>query len=159
MDERIKKLMLFLIIGWFFGYVHHSFVANTAFDLMRLQEATLKDEILQLKALPVVKKVSVKATAYSNDIYSINVPKWRDGRTATNKLARRGRVAADWQLFPPGTRLYIPGYGEAVVEDRGGAVRGYHLDLFVDTREEALKWGVKQLEVYVLEPARYKRGS
>ncbi|NIX01789.1 MAG: hypothetical protein GWN13_26850, partial [Phycisphaerae bacterium] len=81
----------------------------------------------------------------------IDVSKWRDGLTATNKLARRGRIAADWGVFPPGTRFYIPGYGEAVVEDRGGKIKGYHLDLFVDSREEALRWGVKDIDVYVLE--------
>jgi hypothetical protein len=30
-------------------------------------------------------------------------------------------------------------------------VKGYHLDLFVDSREEALKWGVKEMDVFILE--------
>ena len=55
--------------------------------------------------------------------------------------------------FNPGQfiMLSIPGYGEAVVEDKGGKVKGKHLDLFVNSRDEALRWGVRHQEVYVLE--------
>ena len=67
-----------------------------------------------------IRKVYVKTTAYSNDDLSINKPIWRDKRTATNKPVKRGMVAADWRVFPPGTVLYIPGYGEAVVRPSGG---------------------------------------
>ncbi len=152
MNERIKTFLLVVIFGWFLGYVNHYVVTNQTILKANLKADYLSEEIAELRAkLEVVPRVTVKATAYSNDRYSINVPQWRDGMTATNKRARRGYVAADWTVFPPGTRLYIPGYGEAVVEDRGGAVKGYHLDLFVDSRREALEWGVKQLEVYVLE--------
>ena len=112
----------------------------------------LETALIEARA-DIPKKVRVKATAYSTDPISINVPRWRDQRTATNKLVRKGMVAADWRVFPPGTKLYIPGYGEAVVEDRGGAVKGMHLDLFLDSRKEALKWGVKELDVYVISRA------
>lgn len=160
MSEKIKTILLILIIGWFLGYVQRHVTTVTALEEAELQTTLLQSELKELtKKLYIAPKVTVKATAYSNDIFSINVPRWRDGLTATNKVARRGYVAADWTLFPPGTRLYIPGYGEAIVEDRGGAVKGYHLDLFVDTRKEALEWGVKQLEVYVLEKASIKSES
>jgi len=51
-------------------------------------------------------------------------------------------VAADW---PFGTRLRIPGYGVATVEDRGGAIKGQRLDVLFQTHEEALAWGVRWL--------------
>lgn len=154
MGEKIKALALILILGWFLGYIHSYVASKQAREEARLEAASLSEKVAELTAkLDVIPRITVKATAYSNDKYSINVPRWRDGMTATNKRAQRGYVAADWTLFPPGTRFYIPGYGEAVVEDRGSAVKGYHLDLFVDSREEALKWGVKKLDVYVLERA------
>lgn len=63
---------------------------------------------------------------------------------------RKGLVAVDPDVIPLGTRLYIPGYGEAVADDIGGAIRGNHIDLAMDTVDEAYGWGTKHLTVYVL---------
>jgi 3D (Asp-Asp-Asp) domain-containing protein len=148
MKKYLVKVLLLIVTVWFFGYMHQPDSVSRADDPVNRPSDS---ELALTPAHIVVNKVLVKTTAYSNDFYSINVARWRDGRTATNKLARRGIIAADWDVFPPGTRIYIPGYGEGVVEDKGGAVRGKHLDLFLDTRNEALQWGVKRIEVYVLE--------
>lgn len=149
--KRHMAAYVILIAGWLLGYFYQYYATEDDMSELRLQVQVLTENLEEMKkVMPVVKKVNVKTTAYSNDPYSINVPRWRDGLTATNTPARRGIVAADWGVFPPGTHLYIPGYGEAVVEDRGSAVRGHHLDLFVDSRREALEWGVRELEVFVL---------
>ena len=55
-------------------------------------------------------------------------------------------VAAD-SSFPYGTKLNIPGYGIVSVRDRGGAIKGRRLDVFFDTHQEALNWGVQNLEI------------
>ena len=34
------------------------------------------------------------------------------------------------------------------VEDRGGAIQGNRIDIYFNTHEEALQWGVKYLEVF-----------
>ena len=63
-------------------------------------------------------------------------------------------VAADTHLFKFGTQLRIPGYadGEPVeVIDRGGAIKGYHIDVFFPTHEEARAWGKKWLTVVRVE--------
>ena len=60
-------------------------------------------------------------------------------------------VAAD-KKYSFGTKMLIPGYsnGEPVkVLDRGGAIRGDRLDVFFGSHEEALKWGVKYIDVKV----------
>lgn len=69
--------------------------------------------------------------------------------TASGTKAQIGTVAADTQLLPMGTILYIPGYGWGRVEDRGGAIKGHKLDLFFETHEEALEWGRQQVDVRV----------
>ena len=154
MKDKYIKIVLILVVGWMLGYVHHSLAVHPEITKLNEDRSLLSSELQMAKAqIATVKTVTVKTTAYSNDPVSINVAAWRDNRTATNTYARRGVVAADWRVFPPGTRLFIPGYGEAVVEDRGGAVKGYHLDLFVDSVQEALQWGVKELPVYVIEMA------
>ena len=73
------------------------------------------------------------------------------GRTASGMMARVGVVAVDTNVIPFHTRLYIEGYGFAVAGDRGGAIRGERIDLFFDTREEAIQFGRRNIRVWVLE--------
>ena len=63
---------------------------------------------------------------------------------------RRGLCAVDPSVIPLGTKLYVPGYGEALADDIGGAIQGNRVDLAMDTLDEAFTWGVQRLTVYVL---------
>lgn len=62
-------------------------------------------------------------------------------------------VAADEEIFPFGTVLYIEGVGLRMVQDRGAAIKGQHLDIAVaGTHEDALKWdGYGDHKVWVIE--------
>ncbi len=67
-------------------------------------------------------------------------------------LARDGTVAADTRHYPFGTRLFVPGYGYGVVEDRGSAIRGaQRLDLYFDSHGRALDWGRQRLDVDIYD--------
>lgn len=52
-----------------------------------------------------------------------------DGITASGTYATAGRTVAASSEFDFGTRLWIDGIGERVVEDRGGAIGGGRLDV------------------------------
>lgn len=69
---------------------------------------------------------------------------WADGITASGHVIKPGDrfVAAD-KRFEFGQMFVIPGYGRVPVLDRGGAIKGFRLDLYFDTHQEALRWGVK----------------
>ena len=73
------------------------------------------------------------------------------GITASGTKARPGTIAADTRIFPFGTVMFIPGYGYGVVEDRGGDIKGYHIDLYYHSHQTALKWGreVKDVKVWL----------
>lgn len=61
-------------------------------------------------------------------------------------------IAADLNVFPIGTILFIPGYGYGVVADKGGAIKGNTLDLYYETVQDVYKqWGKRQLKVYVVK--------
>lgn len=61
-------------------------------------------------------------------------------------------VAADLNVFPIGTILFIPGYGFGVVADKGGAIKGNKVDLYYDTVKEVYEqWGKKTLDAFVIE--------
>ncbi len=73
------------------------------------------------------------------------------GITATGVPVHRGIVAVDPNVIPLGTRLYIPGYGEATAADTGSGVIGYHIDVgFADY--EIPDWRSGWATVYILEP-------
>lgn len=73
------------------------------------------------------------------------------GLTSIGLVAARGIVAVDPRVIPYYTKMYIPGYGIAIAGDTGGAIRGNRIDLFMDSYDEAINWGRRDVEVYILE--------
>ena len=79
--------------------------------------------------------------------------KKRVGVTASGENAKHGTIAADTSRYPFGTIMYIEGYGYGRVEDRGGAIKKNHIDLFFSSHKKALEWGKKHKKVKVwLQP-------
>ena len=72
------------------------------------------------------------------------------GITASGTRATAGRTIAASGQFAFGTKLIINGK-EYTVEDRGGAIQGNRIDIYMDSHAEALAWGVKYLPVQVAQ--------
>ena len=72
------------------------------------------------------------------------------GRTAMGTKATAGRTVAASGKFAFGTKLNINGH-VYTVEDRGGAIKGNKIDIFVNSHAEALAWGVRYLPVSVAQ--------
>ncbi len=53
------------------------------------------------------------------------------GTTATGLPVGPGIVATDPSVIPLGTRMTIPGYGEGVAADTGGAIKGARIDVWI----------------------------
>lgn len=73
-----------------------------------------------------------------------------DGITASGIQAKHGVVAVDPNVIPLGTKLYIPGYGEALAADTGGDIVGSRIDVVMEDYGEAMQFGRRTVEVYVL---------
>jgi 3D (Asp-Asp-Asp) domain-containing protein len=71
------------------------------------------------------------------------------GRTATGVPTTTGVVAVDPAVIPLGTRMTIPGYGEAVAADTGGAVHGNVIDLWFPSTAEAVRWGRRTVTITI----------
>ena len=93
--------------------------------------------------------LSCKATAYTTQRQS-----WK--KTATGTTARVGAIAVDPRVIPYGTRMFIVSadgsitYGVATAEDCGGNIKGNRIDLFFDTYNECISFGVRACDVYLL---------
>lgn len=72
-----------------------------------------------------------------------------NGITAMGTKATAGRTVAASSKFAFGTKLNINGH-TYTVEDRGGAIKGNKIDLYVNSHAEALAWGVRYLPVSVV---------
>ena len=72
------------------------------------------------------------------------------GYTSSGTEATAGRTVAASGQFSYGTKLLINGK-EYTVEDRGGAVKGDKIDIYMNSHAEALAWGVKYLPVQISE--------
>lgn len=78
--------------------------------------------------------------------------------TASGRKAMPGHVAIDPKQFPYGTEMWIVAtdgtvYGYAIAADTGEFVHngsGVTVDLFMNTYEECVQWGAKQVVIYVL---------
>ena len=88
----------------------------------------------QLSSVPPVavggRSITVAATGYS-----------LGGSTATGLPVGWGVAAVDPSVIPLGTHMTVPGYGEAIAADTGGAVVGATIDLWFPTPAQAMAWG------------------
>lgn len=74
-----------------------------------------------------------------------------DGITATGTKATAGRtIAVDPKVIPYGSTVIIDG-NEYIAEDCGGAIKQNRIDIYFDTHEEALIYGVQYHEVFIEE--------
>jgi len=74
---------------------------------------------------------------------------YSDGYTAVGTLATAGRtIAVDPNVIPYGTKVIINGH-EYVAEDCGGGIKSNRIDIFFDSHQEALNFGVQKAEVFI----------
>ena len=78
---------------------------------------------VQMPPIPMTGMLTVWATWYT----AASAGGW--GTTATGTTVRKGTVAVDPRVIPLGTRMNIPGDGDGVAEDTGGASKGNIIDL------------------------------
>ncbi|WP_371924997.1 3D domain-containing protein [Halobacillus sp. A1] len=96
----------------------------------------------------VIKTVNVEATAYTAFCEGCS------GVTRTGIDLRDNPdqkvIAVDPDVIPLGSKVHVPGYGEAIAGDTGGAIKGNRVDLFMEENSEAKDYGRQQIEVEVL---------
>jgi len=92
---------------------------------------------------------TVTATAYTAECDGCS------GVTSTgidlNANPNQKVIAVDPSVIPLGTEVYVEGYGKAVAGDTGGAIKGNKIDLHVPSKGEANSWGVRTVNVEILD--------
>lgn len=85
---------------------------------------------------PGSETITVVATGYS-----------LSGYTSTGLPVGYGIAAVDPGVIPLGARMNIPGYGEAVAADTGGAIVGDRIDLWFPSVAAADAWGRRTVTI------------
>lgn len=94
-------------------------------------------------------EMTVKATAYCP--CSKCCGKWSGGPTASGVMPEQGRtIAVDPTVIPMGSAVVYNGH-EYIAEDTGSAIKGNRIDIYHDSHQDALEWGVQEITIYVLE--------
>jgi len=92
--------------------------------------------VVQTNAVTAGRAITVVATGYA-----------LGGRTSTGLPVGWGVAAVDPSVIPLGTHMTVPGYGEAVAADVGGAVRGAVVDLWFPSIAQANAWGRRSVTI------------
>ncbi|RYG72237.1 LysM peptidoglycan-binding domain-containing protein [Lentibacillus lipolyticus] len=97
---------------------------------------------------PEGKTVTVEATAYTADCDGCS------GVTSTgvdlNANPDAKVIAVDPSVIPIGSEVYVEGYGYATAADVGSAIQGNKIDVHVSTKAEAYDWGVRTVDVTIV---------
>lgn len=127
-------------------------------DLPKEQPVKTQDEIKREKVLARFDD-KIASTVYPEGKFTINASAYTaaadecgksDGITASGLKVKENHTLACPSQFPLGTKINIEGYGDFVCEDRGGAIRGNHFDIYVQTKKEAFIFGRRNLTAEVL---------
>lgn len=97
----------------------------------------------------VGKEITVTATAYTASCEGCS------GVTSTgidlNANPDQKVISVDPNVIPLGSKVYVEGYGNAIAGDTGGSIKGNKIDVFIPTKEEAIKFGRQTLTVRILD--------
>lgn len=130
-------------------------------DVMDKEHERMKNDVEKdfeiMMNLEQYSKKRVLATGYTAGVESTGKTEHHPeyGITFSGVEVRRdlySTIAADLDVFPIGTILYVPDYGYGVVADKGSAITGNKIDLYYQTVEDVFtQWGKKEVEVYIIE--------
>lgn len=126
--------------------------ALTALTLFMEPQAARAEEPL-VPAFEGVRGRPAKATAYTAGPESTGKrpghPQY--GITFSGTKAEEGRtIAVDPKQIPLGSLVFVEELQEyRLAEDTGGAVRGSHIDLYMEDLSRAVRWGIRRVRIQV----------
>jgi 3D (Asp-Asp-Asp) domain-containing protein/septal ring factor EnvC (AmiA/AmiB activator) len=111
--------------------VHAADLRTASLDTAPVSQSSAALELASAPPVGVgARAITVSATGYS-----------LGGSTATGLPVGWGVAAVDPSVIPLGTHMTVPGYGEAIAADTGGAIVGATIDLWFPTTGQAMAWG------------------
>lgn len=93
----------------------------------------------------VIKTLTMESTAYYGHTTTAS------GLKPVRNPDGVSTIAVDPNVIPLGSKVYVSGYGVAIAADTGGAIKGNIIDVFLNSYEECMSWGRRNVTVQILE--------
>lgn len=162
----LSLIIALFLIGWAYGKQEDQDLEIVTVEAIPI-ETTVSEPVIEVKQIvkeseitpePEIERVSLgeyRITAYC--ACEVCCPGTSDGITATGTKATEGRtIAVDPDVIPLGSIVEINGV-EYVAEDVGGAIKGDRIDLYFNSHEDALEWGVQYLDIFLIEFPQFRK--
>lgn len=119
-------------------------------------EETVVEETVEEPAEPAAESSQASENGYTMTVeataYSRNQPVLSNHTFTGIDLRENPRViAVDPDVIPLGSTIYVPGYGEYVAGDTGGAIIGNRIDVHIESLQEAIQFGRRTIDIQVYE--------
>lgn len=128
-------------------------IQNDTIKSLHKQEGMIKQYRQEIEALREVLDSLMVETFESTAYTHVAVPGVADingtgdGITRSGLPVAEGLIAVDPEVIPLGTKVWVEGFGVLLAADTGGAIKGNRIDIFMDDRQEALRWGRRDVKV------------
>ncbi|WP_339304428.1 3D domain-containing protein [Paenibacillus sp. FSL L8-0435] len=160
MLEVLLSLLLALSIGQ--AGLESANQAREAKNTTKIESVKVEKSAESKVVEKEAKQVKATSSKKSNDEYDwmyFEISAYTNGKESTGKVkgdknygitasgahTKEGvTVSADPKVLPMGTKIYIEGIGERIVQDTGSAIKGKKLDLFIEDLDTALEFGRKK---------------
>ncbi|MGN7175547.1 hypothetical protein BK139_04815 [Paenibacillus sp. FSL R5-0490] len=109
--------------------------------------APKKTAVKAASSTKAYKEIKVNATAYTASCKGCSGITYTGINLKKNPNAKV--ISVDPKIIPLGSKVFVPGYGEAIAGDKGSAVRGNKIDVFIPNKQRALQWGSKTITIKV----------
>lgn len=167
-DRFLLIILVFMIIGIFplLGFIQ----LKSQISLQEIEITSLKGEVLMLKDDQAMTTYNQKrlieamtnwlemwqvdtfdTTAYSPLDDRNGLSSWGDGSVMASGVKTAEHIdtaiAVDPSVIPLGTNVYIKGIGFRIAQDTGGAIKGNKIDICMESFDDAIKHGRRDLLV------------
>lgn len=144
----IRQIFILMVIAVILAMSGGQAVTPIAQESVHVVQIELVDfiPVVVVETEPVEDRRVMQITAYTANDFSMNGL----GITANGERVQEGRTIAADKSIPFGTEIFIPELDRTyTVSDRGGAISRGRLDLYMDSRADAMEFGVQELEVII----------
>ncbi|MFA5961484.1 MAG: 3D domain-containing protein [Parcubacteria group bacterium] len=118
----------------------------------KVEEVKKEENVIETKKVPNNSnlpegKFIINASAYTAAADECGKS---DGITASGKKVKENETIACPKNFAFGTKVNIEGYGTYICQDRGGAIKGNKIDIYMETKAQAFAFGRRNLVAQIV---------
>jgi len=155
---RIIRLMIALLVFWTVAFPQNTLAAANE------SSNETKTKLISEKIVKIPYKYKgyqeVEQIKYKSGKFNINASAYTaaadecgksDGITASGNKVKENHTLACPSQYTLGTKIEIEGRGVYTCDDRGGAIKSNHVDIYMKTKAQAFGFGRKNLTARVVE--------